>query len=95
MRRRPVLIVSADAFNRAAVAPWALVIVVPLTTRERGIALHVPIQPPEGGLRQRSVQLPEQLYAADQRRLVERWGRVSEQTLRQVEDRLRIVLDLA
>jgi mRNA interferase MazF len=95
MRRRPVLIVSADAFNRAAVAPWALVIVVPLTTRERGIALHVPIQPPEGGLRQRSVLLPEQLYAADQRRLVERWGRVSEQTLRQVEDRLRIVLDLA
>jgi mRNA-degrading endonuclease toxin of MazEF toxin-antitoxin module len=26
---------------------------------------------------------------------VERWGRVSEQTLRQVDDRLRIVLDLA
>jgi len=41
------------------------------------------------------VLLPEQLYAADQRRLVERWGRVYEATLRQVEDRLRIVLDLA
>jgi mRNA interferase MazF len=94
MGRRPVLIVSANAFNRAAPAPWALVIVVPLTTRERGIALHVPVQPPEGGLRQRSILLPEQLYAADQRRLIERWGRVSEQTLRQVEDRLRIVLDL-
>lgn len=92
--RRPVLIVSADAFNRAAPTPWALVVVVPLTTRNRGIALHVPIQPPEGGLRQPSVLLPEQLYAADQRRLVERWGRVSEATLRQVEDRLRIVLDL-
>ena len=93
--RRPVLIVSADAFNRAAPTPWALVVVVPLTTRDRGIALHVPIHPPEGGLRQPSVLLPEQLYAADQRRLVERWGRVSEHTLRQVEDRLRIVLDLA
>ena len=94
MGRRPVLVVSADAFNRAATAPWALVVVVPLTTRDCSIALHVPVQPPEGGLRQPSVLLPEQLYAADQRRLVERWGRVSEQTLRQVEDRLRIVLDL-
>jgi mRNA interferase MazF len=95
MGRGPVLIVSADAFNRAAPAPWALVVVVPLTTRHRGIALHVPIRPPEGGLRQPSLALPEQLYAADQRRLVERWGRVSDATLRQVEDRLRIVLDLA
>jgi mRNA interferase MazF len=92
--RRPVLIVSADQFNRAAGAPWPLAVVVPLTTRDRGIALHVPIQPPEGGLRQASVLLPEQLYAADQRRLVERWGRVSAATLRQVEDRLRIVLHL-
>ncbi len=85
---------SADAFNRAAPTPWALGVVVPLTTRDRGVALHVPVQPPEGGLRQPSVLLPEQLYAADQRRLVERWGRVSDETLRQVEDRLRIVLDL-
>jgi mRNA interferase MazF len=94
MGRRPVLVVSADTFNRAAPAPWALVVLVPLTTQDCGIALHVPVQPPEGGLRQPSVLLPEQLYAADQRRLVERWGRVSEHTLRQVEDRLRIVLDL-
>jgi len=95
MGRRPVLIVSADQFNRAAGAPWPLVVVVPLSTRDRGIALQVPIQPPEGGLREASVLLPEQLYAADQRRLVERWGRVSEATLRQVEDRLRVVLDLS
>jgi len=49
--RRPVLIVSADQFNRAAGGWWPLAVVVPLTTRDRGIALHVPIQPPEGGLR--------------------------------------------
>jgi mRNA interferase MazF len=92
--RRPVLIVSADQFNRATAAAWPLAVVVPLTTRDRGIRLHVLIQPPEGGLRQASVLLPEQLYAADQRRLVERWGKVSDATLREVEDRLRIVLDL-
>jgi mRNA interferase MazF len=70
--RRPVLVVSADGFNRAGPTPWAVVVVVPLTTWDRGIALHVPVQPPEGRLRQPSVLLPEQLYAADQRRLVER-----------------------
>jgi mRNA interferase MazF len=95
MGRRPVLIVSANEFNHASGAPWPLAIVVPITTRDRGIALHVPLEPPEGGLRQSSVLLPEQLYAADQRRLVERWGRVSEATMRTLEDRLRIVLDLA
>jgi len=93
--RRPVLVVSADQFNRAAGAPWPLAVVVPLTTRDRAIALHVPIQPPEGGLRQTSMVLPAQLYAADQRRLIERWGRVSAATMRLVDDRLRIVLDLA
>ena len=93
--RRPVLVVSADRFNHAAGSPWALAIVVPITTRDRGIDLQIAVQPPEGGLRQACVLLPEQLYAADQRRLAERWGHVSEATMRRLEDRLRIVLDLA
>jgi mRNA interferase MazF len=92
--RRPVLVVSADRLNHAAVGTWALSIVVPFTTREREIDLHVRVQPPEGGLRQPSVLLPEQVSAFDQRRLLERWGRVSEATLLQVADRLRVVLDL-
>jgi mRNA interferase MazF len=92
--RRPVLVLSADAFNLAGRAPWALVIVAPLTTRVRNIPLHVPIQPPEGGLQYPSVVLVEQLYAADQRRLTQFFGKVSAATLREVEDRLRIVLDL-
>lgn len=43
---------------------------------------------------QRSVLLPEQVHAADQARLVQRLGLVSTETLRRVEDRLRIVLNL-
>lgn len=92
--RRPVLVLSADAFNRGARPPWALVIVAPLTTRLRGVSLHVPIQPPEGGLRYPSEVLAEQLYAADQRRLIDYLGHVAPATLREVEDRLRIILDL-
>jgi len=89
--QRPVLIVSAAAINRG---PSNLAVVVPLTTRDRGVALHVPIEAPEGGLRTRSVALPEQMHVVAQERLIERWGHVSPATMREIEDRLRIVLDL-
>ena len=87
---RPVLIVSAAAINRG---PSNLAVVVPLTTRDRGVALHVPIDAPEGGLRTRSVALPEQIHVIAQERLIERRGHVSLATMREIEDRLRIVLD--
>ena len=90
--QRPVVIVSGAGVNDG---PWPLVVVVPLTTRDRGVALHVGIEPPDGGLRTRSVVLVEQIHAADRERLVEHWGRVSPATMREIEDRLRIVLDLA
>jgi mRNA interferase MazF len=86
-----VLVVSADELNSG---PAGLSIVVPLTTRDRGIALHVPVDPPEGGVREHSVLMPEQVHATDQSRLVDRWGRVSEDTISAVEDSLRIVLHL-
>jgi len=90
--QRPVVIVSGDGINAG---PWPLVVVVPLTTRDRGVPLHVPIEPPDGGVRTHSVALVEQIHAADRLRLTERWGRLSPATMREIEDRLRIVLDLA
>jgi len=52
------------------------------------------VDPPEGGLSEHSVLLPEQIQAADQQRLVKLLGTVTEDTLRTIEDRLRIVLGL-
>ena len=89
--QRPVVVVSGEGINAG---PWPLVVVVPLTTRDRGVPLHVRIEPPEGGMRVPSVVLVEQIHAADRARLVEHWGRLSAETLRQIDDRLRIVLDL-
>ena len=54
----------------------------------------MPVDPPEGGLTEHSVLLPEQIHAADQARLVERLGEISPGTMREIEDRLRIVLSL-
>jgi len=88
---RPVLVVSDDLINRG---PSRLCIVVPFTTNDRGITLHVAVDPPEGGLHHRSVLLTEQIHAADQGRLRQMLGRISSQTMRTLEDRLRIVLAL-
>jgi mRNA interferase MazF len=88
---RPVLVVSVDEINHG---PSGLSVVIPFTTRDRGVALHVPVEPPEGGLVEHSVLLPEQIHAADQGRLSKLLGRVNDETLRAVEDRLRIVLNL-
>jgi mRNA interferase MazF len=90
--RRPVLIVSTDAFNHG---PASLVFVVPLTRTGRGIPIHVPVEPPEGGLTARSYVLCDALRSIAKERLIgPPWGAVTRTTLHKVEDVLRILLDL-
>lgn len=84
---RPALIVSSEFFNHL---PNDLSVIVPLTTRDRGLRLHVPIQPPEGGLRRPSVAMCDQVRAASIERLIEPWGIVGVETL----NRVRMVLDV-
>lgn len=84
--RRPVLVVSVDPFNTGL---SGLAVVLPITSRLRPLPLHVPIQPPEGGLR-----VPSAVRSIDRRRLIDRWGAVSAATLATVEDRLRRLLGL-
>jgi mRNA interferase MazF len=88
---RPVLVVSVDPFNAGAAG---LVVVLPITKRVRPVLLHVPIVPPEGGLRLPSAILCDAIRSIDQRRLMDRWGAVSANTLALVEDRLRRLLGL-
>ena len=88
---RPGLVVSVDLFNRG---PAELVVVVPLTTRAKGIPWHVPVEPPEGGLEQKSFIKCEDVRSVAKERLTRRLGMVSAETLVAVEDRLRILLGL-
>lgn len=89
--RRPALVVSADTFNRGAAG---LVTVLPLTTRARGIPLHVTVTPPEGGLSSVSYIKCEDIRSISTERLITRRGSVAPRTMTEVEDRLRVLLDL-
>jgi len=89
--RRPVLVVSEDLFNRG---PAGLAIVLPMTSAVRNVPTHVPIDPPEGGVRNRSAVLCEGVRSVSAERLIDRWGAVSPSTMAAVEDRLRILLRL-
>ena len=88
---RPCVIVSLDRFNHG---PAGLVVVLPLTTTYRGIPLHVEVQPPDGGVRLRSFIKCEDIRSIASERLIERWGSLSSNVLAEVEDRLRILLQL-
>jgi mRNA interferase MazF len=88
---RPVLVLSTDPFNHG---PASLVVVTPLTTTDRANPLRVPIDPPNGGVRERSFAMPDMVRSISTDRLVRCWGCVAEATMREVEDRLRILLEL-
>ncbi|MEX0703137.1 MAG: type II toxin-antitoxin system PemK/MazF family toxin [Planctomycetales bacterium] len=89
--RRPVLVVSTDPFNEG---PAELVVVLPITSKRKGIPWHVGIAPPEGGLRTASYIMCEAVRCVARERLAKRMGEAAPATMRDVEDRLRILLEL-
>ncbi len=90
--QRPVLIVSNNIFNHG---PAGLVFVLPLTGTDRGIPVHIPVEPPEGGLTKRSYILCDAIRSISKKRLSpQAWGLLSPQTMRKVQDALRILMDL-
>lgn len=91
--RRPAVVLSHNSINRG---PSEVVIVVPMTTKHRPQldAIRVAVPPPEGGVAEMSYVIPDQLRAVSTRRLISRRGRLTDKTLADVEDRVRIVLDL-
>ena len=89
--KRPALIVSTNGFNKS---PADLVVLIPITSKGKGIPWHVEIDPPQGGVKTKSFIMCEAVRSVSKERLVQRWGAVSAATLDDVEDRLRILFDL-
>ncbi len=88
---RPGLVISVDRFNHGSAG---LVVVLPITTKSKGIPLHVSITPPEGGLKLKSFVKCEEVRAISKERFSQRLGKISVGSMHSIEDRLRILLNL-
>lgn len=86
--RRPVLIISVDQLGTG---PSQLAISVPMTSKDHGQRIHVRIEPPEGGVRDTSYVMPEQVRTISRARLIERWGQVRPRSLEQVIHRVHLL----
>lgn len=86
---RPFIVVSVDPLNRS---PLGLSLVVPTTRTDFSNALHLEINPPEGGLRERSFAMPEQLRAMSHQRVANRLGKIRSSTLSEILRRCRLLL---
>jgi mRNA interferase MazF len=89
--RRPALVISVDIFNSG---PAELVIVLPITSKSKGVRSHVEVNPPEAGLTVKSFIKCEDVRSVAKERLSRRRGRVLLQTMAAVEYRVRILLGL-
>jgi mRNA interferase MazF len=84
--------VSADRFNQSRAR---LLVVVPLTTRKRDLPIHVEVRPPDGGLREVSFAMCEQIRSLAVDRLGPHLlGSVPAPVLGAVEARVRLLLAL-
>jgi len=91
--RRPILVLQADAFNRSLIQT---VVVVPLSTNVRLSSApgNVLCRRKDTGLKKDSVANVSQLTVIDRSRLVEKASSLSARLLTQVEDGVRLVLEL-
>jgi mRNA interferase MazF len=93
--RRPVVIISHDAFNRTP--GWRSIIVVPLST-SAGQAARGPsaifLSRASAGLPKDSVALCHQVTTLDRAKLTQRIGELTPTALDEVEQGLKAAMDL-
>jgi len=89
---RPGLVVSPDLINERS--PVILVAAITSRKTDKVYPFEALIEPPEGGLTQRSKVLLLQLRALDKRRIQGKYGVVSAAILERVDAALRIAVGL-
>lgn len=88
-KSRPFVIVSVDQLNRSRLG---LSLAVPFSRTNFANALHMEVAPPEGGLRETSFAMPEQLRALSHDRVTRRLGTLRPATLSELLRRCRLLL---
>lgn len=75
---RPAFVVSNNLLNKG---PSGLVIVVPITSKDKRIPSHIRIDPPQGGVKVPSFAICEQIRSISKSRLVKKLGKVQSTTV--------------
>ncbi len=88
-KARPFVLVSVDQLNGSGLG---LSLAVPLTRTDFSNALHLEIDPPEGGLRERSFAMPEQLRSLAHERVARQLGALRAPTLSELLRCCRLLL---
>lgn len=88
---RPALIISENIFNQGYAE---LIIVIPITSQDKGIRSHVKIAQGEGGLNLESFAKCEDVRSISKQRLIKKLGSVSKQKTENIEEKLRFLLGL-
>ena len=78
-KERPCLIISHNSLNAG---PSELVVVIPCTSIDKHIYSHVCITPPDGGVKRKTFAMCEQVRAISKQRLIKKFGKVSDITLK-------------
>jgi len=89
---RPAVVISPDLINEYS--PVVLIAAITSQKTERAYPFEALIEPPDGGLSLRSKVLLMQLRSVDKQRIVGRYGRLNEETMRRVEEALKIATGL-
>jgi mRNA interferase MazF len=93
--RRPVVIVSHNAFNENVA--WQSLIVVPLSTsanQARGGPTVIPLKKGSGGVPKSCVALCHQVTTLDRSKLTKRIGHLSDTTMEEIARGLAVALAL-
>jgi len=88
---RPAVIVSADSLNDS---PAGVVVVVPITTTNRGLPSHIEIDQGSSGLDEVSYAKCEDVKSVSEQRMIARLGTVGDDVMFQATRTLRFLLDL-
>lgn len=89
--RRPAVVASADRLNDSRAG---VVIVVPCTTRQRGLPSHVELDPQASGLDEVSYAKCEDIKSVSEQRLISKLGQADEAAMFSILRVLRFLLDV-
>jgi mRNA interferase MazF len=91
-KTRPVVIIQNDVANEYS--PVVIVAAITTAMGPKEYPTEVRVTAPEGGLKRDSVILLNQIRTIDKRRLIERWGELTPETMGKVDEALKISLGL-